>query len=266
MKKILFLIIFALLPFAAFGSDQTPPFPQSVCSEQLPYGMPTIKAKHPIICRMGYILEHDPIAKIPNWVSWTLTPQHVIGCVTRDDAFAADASLPVNQRATPADYAGSGYDQGHLANNADMSWDVKVARESFYMSNMSPQLPSVNRGTWKNLEQAERAWVYSTKHTFTIYAGNVFSENSKKIGENKVTVPDYLYKILIDNATKKSYAFIFPHKNGLDQDFTKYQTTVLDIEAVSGIVFPIPDSKTVKNALLPVDLKSYADKKKEICK
>ena len=115
-----------------------------------------------IICRGGYILEHNNQAKIPGWVAWTLTPDHVISCLPRDDAFAIDQSLGANS-AKPSDYAGSGYDQGHLANDADMSWDDQVEHESFYMSNMSPQLPSVNRGTWKNLESAARAWVYQTK-------------------------------------------------------------------------------------------------------
>lgn len=255
-----------LITVSAYAAEQQPPNLQAACGPQLPYGMPTIVAKNPIICRNAYILMHDPVAKIPRWVAWTLTPNHAIGCVARTNSFAADQSLPVTERSDPKDYAGSGYDQGHLANDADMSWDPQVEHESFYMSNMSPQLPSVNRGTWKNLESAERAWVYSTKHPFTTYAGNVYSSSSKTIGASKVVVPDFLFKIVIDDTTKKSYAFLFPHKDGLDSDFTKYQVTVADIEKTSGITFPVPDSKTVKNSPLAVDLKTIADDKKKQCK
>ena len=255
-----------LLTSAVFAAEQQPPKLVASCAAQVPYGTPSTTANHPVICRTAYILEHDPVAKIPNWVAWTLTPDHAIGCVARSNAFVTDQSLPNGARSTPADYAHSGYDQGHLANDADMSWDDQVEHESFYMSNMSPQLPSVNRGTWKNLESAERAWVYSSKHPFTIYAGNVYSSSSKTIGDDKVVVPDSLFKILTDNTTKKTYAFLFPHKDGLDSDFTKYQVTVADVEKASGITFPIPDSKTAKNPVPAADLKTIAADKKKQCK
>lgn len=266
MKLLKTFLFSLLLVGTAYAADQQPPKQVDTCKVQTPYGLPSTITNHPIICRNAYILEHDPVAKIPNWVAWTLTPDHAIGCVTRTNAFAADQSLLMAQRSDPKDYVGSGYDQGHLANDADMSWDPQVEHESFYMSNMSPQLPSVNRGTWKNLESAERAWVYSTKHPFTTYAGNVYSSSSKTIGADKVVVPDFLFKIVIDDTTKKVYAFLFPHKDGLDSDFTKYQVTVADVEKASGITFPVPDSKTVKNPPLPVDLKTLADDKKKQCK
>ena len=261
------LILFALMfCYPTYAAEQQPPKPVTSCSVQVPYGTPSTVVNHPVICRTAYLLEYDPAAKIPNWVAWTLTPDHVIGCVIRTNAFAADQSLSVGQRSKPSDYAGSGYDQGHLANDADMSWDEKVERESFLMSNMSPQLPSVNRGVWKNLESAERAWVYQTKHAHTIYAGNIYSSSSKTIGADKVVVPDFLYKVLIDDTTKRSYAFLFPHKNGLSSDFTQYQVSVADIERLSGTIFPVPDDKKLKNRAPVPDLKTIAQDKKNQCK
>jgi len=66
--------------------------------------------------------------------------------------------------------------------------------------------------------------------------------------------------------TKKSYAFLFPHRDGLDSDFTKYQVTVAEVEVASKIVFPVPDSKTIKNPVPVTDLKTLADDKKKQCK
>jgi endonuclease G len=266
LKAFLYSLLLFLISFSAFAADQQPPKPIDTCKVQVPYGAPSVSSGHPVICRSAYLLEHDPVAKIPNWVAWTLTPEHSIGCVPRSNAFATDQSLPKDQRSTPADYAGSGYDQGHLANAADMLWDAHVGDESFYMSNMSPQLPSVNRGTWKNLESAERAWAYQTKHSFTIIAGNIYSSSSKTIGPDKVVVPDFLFKLVTDNTTKNTYAFLFPHKDGLDSDFTKYQVTVADVEKASGITFYVPDSKTTKNQVPVIDLKTLADDKKNKCK
>jgi len=266
MKKILFFLALLITPFAAFAADQIAPLPKASCSVQVPFGEPSEKAGLPVICRKAYILESDTSAKIPAWVAWTLTPEHAIGCVARTNAFATDQSLLAVGHATPADYAASGYDQGHLANDADMSWDDQVEHESFYMSNMSPQLPNVNRGTWKNLESASRAWVYQTKHAHTIYAGNIWSASSKTIGVNKVVVPDSLFKIVVDDITKKSYAFLMPNKEGIDSDFTKFQVTVSDVEKATGYTFPVPDSKTVKNPVIKADLATLAADKKKQCK
>jgi endonuclease G, mitochondrial len=259
--KLLVAALFVATGFA-YAADQVPPHPIAQCAAQIPYGQPTIKAGDTLVCRAAYLLAFNSNTKTPDWVSWTLTPDHAIGCVVRTNAFAADQSLPAS--AKPQDYAGSGYDQGHLANDADMSWDNQVEHESFYMSNMSPQLPSVNRGTWKNLESAVRAWVYSTKHAHTIYAGNI--GGTKTIGASKVIVPDFLFKIVTDDVTKKSYAFLFPHKDGDDSDYTKYQVTVADVEKATGLTFPVPDSKTAKNPVPTTDLKTIAADKKAQCK
>jgi endonuclease G len=260
-----FLYSLVLISGFAYAADQAPPRPTNACNTMIPFGLPSAKTGETVVCRGGYILEHNNSAKIPGWVAWALTPDHVISCLPRDDAFAADQFLGASS-AKPSDYAGSGYDQGHLANNADMSYDATIARESFIMSNMSPQLPSVNRGTWKNLESAERAWVHSSKQTHAIVAGNIWSSGSKTIGAGKVIVPDSLYKILTNNVTKKSIAFIIPNIPGTSPDFTKYQVTVAEIEKASGYTFHVPDDKNVKNPIPPVDLKKIADDKKNQCK
>lgn len=264
MKKLLLALLF--LPTLVFAANQAPPRPVATCNVEAPYGLPSTQKDHPVVCRLGYVLEHDPAAKIPNWVAWTIEPTQVIGCAPRDDAFAADQSLPADKRADPKDYAGTGYDQGHLAPNADLSYDAAAAKESFYMSNMSPQLPALNRGTWKNLESATRAWVHQTNHAHTVYAGNIFTTSSKTIGTDKVVVPDVLFKIVVDNKSLLSYAYLMPNKTDIDADFGKYQVTVEQVEKASGIVFPVPDNKQAKNKPPVPDLKLFMDDKKKICK
>jgi len=70
----------------------------------------------------------------------------------------------------------------------------------------------------------------------------------------------------VNNATKQSIAFIIPNIAGTDQDFTKYQVTVADVEKASGYVFAVPDAKTAKNKIPAVDLKTIAADKKNQCK
>ena len=253
----------------SIAADQRAPLPPAQCAQHVPYGAPELaKSDATLICRQGYELYHDNVAKIPSWVAWSITPEHVNGCVARSNAFATDQSLPKGKGSTPADYAGSGYDQGHLANDAHQSWEVTVEHESFLMSNMSPQLPGLNRGIWKLLETSTGAWVFSRQHTLVVYAGNIYSAADKTIGPSKVVVPHQLWKIVIDKNTNEVLAFLFPQAENQGNDLTKVQVTVADVEKASGIVFHLPPgaSKTAKPALWPADFKSVEDNKKTVCK
>jgi endonuclease G len=265
-KLLLTTAIIISATFSAFAAEQAPPKPLASCQAQLPYGLPTAGKGSTQICRTAYLVDHDPVAKIPVWTAHTLTKEHVMGCLPREDAFAADQSIPKGQRAELADYVKSGYDQGHLVSNADLSWDRQVANESFYLSNMSPQLPALNRGVWKLLETTVRAYTYNTGHNTTVYAGNIWYPTSKTIGPDKVVVPDFLFKIFIDNTTKQSYAFIFPNKEGVSSNLPQFQVTVADVEKTTGLTFPVPDNKAGKNPFPSVDLNKIATDKKTVCK
>lgn len=265
MKKYILAAFIAFLPFSVFA-DQSPSRPMSACESQAPYGWPqTNRPNTTPLCRNAYALLHDNMAKVSPWVLYTLTPEHTVGCVVRTNAFAADQSLPVGQRSELIDYYKSGYDTGHIANDGDMSWNPIVERESFILSNMAPQLPSLNRGIWKLLETGVRTWAWQTGHSFTIYAGSIYTSNSPTIGPNHVVVPDAFYKIVIDNNAQKSMAWIFPHKENLGTNLTVYQVTVQDVENSTGIVFPVPDDKSVRNVMLPIAIAQFAKAKATQC-
>ena len=271
MNKFLLAISMLILSVSSsFAWTQRAPFPPAQCAALVPYGAPQVtKSDATLICRQGYFTLHDNIAKIPVWTTWVVSPQTVNGCVPRSNAFVADASLPANKRSDPKDYAGNGYDQGHIANDAHQSYDQQVEYESFLMSNMSPQLPGLNRGIWKLLESATGAWTFSRQHTLLIYAGNIYNTASdKKIGPDAVDVPDSFFKIVIDEQTKEVQAFLFPHKENQGNDLSVVQVTVADVEKASGIVFALPPgaSKTVKAPLWPIDFKAVAADKKAKCK
>jgi len=266
-------ILSAALFFGLCGTavawDQKPNQPIAACAAQVPYGAPVLnKPNTVVLCHTAYAVQHDNAAKIPAWVAYTLTPQHAIGCVARTNAFVANNILGASS-AKPSDYAGTGYDQGHLAPDGDMSWDVQVEYESFLMSNMSPQLPNLNRGIWKSLESNVRAWAYGNNQPYTIYAGNIYTVGKSKTIGTGVVVPDHLYKIVINNATKQVLAFTFPQVEKQEIDLPKHLVSIASIEAATGISFTVPPGtdKTKPAAVVwPVDLKKTADAKKAQCK
>lgn len=259
-------VMLSLMVVSTAEAQQAPPRPMVACESQVPYGWPVIRVPGTAeVCRTAYALLHDNDAKVARWVAYTLRPEHAIGCAPRVNAFAPDLGIPRGQRAELADYANSGFDTGHIANNADMSWDPAVARESFILSNMAPQMPALNRGAWRQLEQAVRAWAFNGNASMTIYAGSVFDSNSdRRIGPNGVIVPSAFYKIVINNETRRSLAFLFPHRDV--NDFRSVQTTVSAVEDATGIRFPVPDDRSARNTVWSVELSPLINARRERCR
>ena len=101
---------------------------------------------------------------------------------------------------TLKDYAGSGYDQGHLANAADWAFDCQKDEKTFRFYNALPQTPNLNRGVWKRWETELRK--RSQTDSLLIICGGVFTQNDKKIGDG-VYVPSSCWKIVIQLKTNK---------------------------------------------------------------
>jgi endonuclease G len=54
-----------------------------------------------------------------------------------------------------------------MAPSADMAWDEQAMSESFYLSNMVPQVGiGMNRGIWKDLEEKVRKWTLDRKSVY----------------------------------------------------------------------------------------------------
>ena len=224
----------------SFAWTQRPPEPVQNCQVHSPYGWPVATPAVQPICRQAYLVGYDAPAKLPRYVTYTLTPPNALGCVARTNAFVADQSIQDGAR--PDDYSGTGYDRGHMAPDGDMSWDQQVEYESFLMTNMSPQAGSLNRGIWKLLETSVRGWTVQRNQVFTIYAGNIYASSNQKIG-NGVIVPHSLYKVVINQATGEYAAWQFPHVSpypNLGNDLTLYRVPVANLEASAKVDFKFP--------------------------
>jgi endonuclease G len=121
--------------------------------------IPAITNPDAVIEKDFYILQYNEQFEQADWVAYELTRDEVMGSTDRKDSFKTDTEIGTGS-ATLADYRGSGYDRGHLAPAADMKMSALSMSDSFYMSNMSPQHPSFNRGIWSKLESYVRTWAY----------------------------------------------------------------------------------------------------------
>jgi endonuclease G len=265
MKK-LFLILF-LLTTQVWAWDQRAPLPPQACAVHSPYGFAATQRQVQPICREAYFVAYDAPVKIPAYVAYTLLPQNALGCFPRTNAFVADQSVP--NGATPADYAGTGYDKGHAAPDGDLSWGQQVEYESFLMTNMYPQHGSLNRGIWKLLETSIRGWAAQQNRPFTIYVGAMYGAGNEYIGRG-VIVPNGYYKIVIDQQTGAVAGWVFPHTKpyqNLGNDLTRFRVTVADIQKQAGVQFKFPANarELQPGQEWPVDFGALTTAKRQKC-
>src|SRR6056297_3514043 len=161
-----------------------------------------------------YTLSYDEQHEQAEWVAYELTASEVNGSYDRTDNFRRDPNVETGSPSL-ADFKGSGYDRGHLAPAADMSFSHTAMSESFYLSNMSPQEASFNRGIWRQLESQVRDWASENGSVYVV-TGGILDGNYQDIGYNDVTVPTHYYKIVLDydGNDSKAIAFILPNKKG----------------------------------------------------
>ena len=191
-----------------------------------------------IIDREGYALGYIERHEQPAWVIYHMTKAEATTKVaSREDNFREDPEITTGS-ATLADYRRSGYDRGHLAPAADMSFSIKTMDESFYLSNMSPQLGEFNRGIWKDLEAQVRSFAIFEGDIY-VATGPIFPSETepKAIGPNKVTVPKAFYKVIWDRtAPEKMIGFILPHE-GSSKSLKSFAVSVDEVEQKTGLDF-----------------------------
>jgi endonuclease G len=219
-------------------------FGQTVHHATAQLEIPRIHPQDQIIHHSAYTLAYDEAHEQASWVAYELTATETTGPAERSSSFYEDP-LVVTGSASNADYSGSGYDRGHLAPAGDMTWSAEAMRESFYYSNMSPQVPSFNRGIWKKLETQVRTWA-QVYEIIQIVTGPVLTGELHSIGINNVSVPSYYYKIILDHQGPDIKAIGFVMANAASSmPLQSFVVTIDQIEKLTGIDFfpALPDAE-----------------------
>ncbi len=190
-----------------------------------------------------YMLCYVEAHEQPAWTAYVLDGQKLKeGKLRRTQDFREDPKVSTRS-AMLADYRRSGYDRGHLVPAGDFKWDSIGMSETFYLSNMSPQLHEFNAGIWEAIERTARGWA-KQKGRLVIYTGPLLRPNLKKIGQN-VSVPDTFYKVVyaISGKEVQAVAFLVPHRSFPENMVARFMVSVDSVEKVSGIDFfpALPD-------------------------
>jgi endonuclease G len=121
-------------------------------------GLPNLEQGDEVIAHPGHMLVYSEKHEQPKWTAHIATPDLITGNLARIDSFLPDPLVKTGTAVTP-DYWNSGYDRGHLVPSADMRWNYDALKATYYYSNISPQVPELNRETWADLEDWGRRYV-----------------------------------------------------------------------------------------------------------
>ncbi len=113
---------------------------------------------------LNYALEWNADKKHTAWVAFSFDQTTSATNVKRTDAWEVDPSLPVEMQTTESMHKSDGFDKGHLVASYDRVYATKANEQTFYYSNMSPQLNSFNGGFWASFEGLVQRWARSNRY------------------------------------------------------------------------------------------------------
>jgi endonuclease G len=256
------------------------------------YGFPGPVAD--VASRTALVSSYDRRTRNPHWVVEHITPASL---AQRDgdrkhSAFVEDAAIPEKFQAKLKDYFRSGYDRGHQVPAADCKWSQKAMDETFFLSNMCPQVgEGFNRDYWAHFEDFCRrlAHKYPSVRIVTgpLYlpkrdaTDNKWYVKYEVIGNPpNVAVPTHFYKVIFaeDSAVPGSGspvalgAFVLPNaKIPNDKPLGDFEVPLEAVERASGLEFatklPLQRRKRLcAETNCSVVVKEYADRQKAFAK
>ena len=211
----------------------------------------------------NYTCLYDPEMYASYWVAYPLCYDHINGS-GREDQWAYDPLVPEAKQTNlkkgaygvnvaTANYSNNLYSRGHQIANSDRNGVDDMADQTFYMTNLTPQLQyGFNGGIWNNLEVAIQGLTSSCDTVYVVtgaaYRKKGGNETINTIVNSRdsktIPVPNYYWKALLkvtwngDSVTAAStIGFWYPHTDLKDESYydAKYVVNVNQIETWTGL-------------------------------
>jgi endonuclease G len=206
--------------------------------------------------RASLVSSFDRRTKNPIWVAEHITPESL---KTKDgdrgnSSFLEDPTIPEKFRGKLKDYFRSGYDRGHQVPAADCKWSQEAMNDTFYLSNMCPQVgDGFNRDYWAHLEDFCRR--LTTKYpSVRIVTGPLYLPKRDADGKWRVSyemignppniaVPTHFYKVIFAEDGKAGGqvavgAFVLPNaKIPNETPLGSFEVPLESVERAAGLEF-----------------------------
>lgn len=199
-----------------------------------------------------FSLAVNKVRRFAFWVAWNIDGGSIRRLSRKSIPFIIDPRVPQEFQVGDELYAGNRLDRGHIARRADLLWGApaeaeKANKDSFFFTNISPQMDDFNQGQrgglWGRLEDAvfEDTDVEDLK--VSLFGGPVFRDDDRDF--INVKLPREFWKVIVfvEDGTLKAKAFLLAQN--LDQlrafeldAFKVYQVALTEVEERCGLIFP----------------------------
>lgn len=182
--------------------------------------------------------------RVALWVAYPLCKFYTNGDAGRTNAWALDPLLGEDSAAPFGGYAGD-YARGHQLPSADRQCCYEANAQTFYGTNMTPQLNAHNERIWADLENKVRGYASSSDTTYVVTGVMVSASSAiqKDSYGNNVTVPDAYFKAVLKYSpsstlgTWNAAAFYLEHRAYTGSIGKEHSMSIDELEEMTGIDF-----------------------------
>lgn len=178
------------------------------------------------------------------WVAYPLSKFYLNGDAGRTNAWALDPLLGDLSAAPFGGYAGD-YARGHQLPSADRQCSYDANAQTFYGTNMTPQLNAHNEGIWADLENKVRIVAKASDTTYVVTGvvtegSTIFTTDSY---DKPMTVPTAYFKALLRYSKSSTLgqwnaaAFYLEHRAYSESLGKNHSMSVDELEELTGIDF-----------------------------
>ena len=182
--------------------------------------------------------------RVALWVAYPLCKLYTNGSAGRTNAWALDPLLGEDSAAPFGGYAGD-YARGHQLPSADRQCCYDANAQTFYGTNMTPQLNEHNEKIWADLESKVRGYANTSDTTYVV-TGVIVSPSSKKERDSygqSVTIPDAYFKAILKYSKSSTLgawnaaAFYLEHRAYSGSVSKEHSMSIDELEEMTGIDF-----------------------------
>lgn len=207
----------------------------------------------------NYTICYNTELMAAEWVAYPMHSLYTNGSANRDNSsFTKEPSIASNQQMSG--YYKSPYNRGHQIAAADRKCSQEMMDQTFYVTNMTPQLGRFNSTLWGNLEGKVRS--EQCKDTLYVVTGAYFkgkhdasiATSTTDSGGKRCPIPSHYYKILlrtvgkdtgkriaeITDATElQAVGVLIPHHDSGSSTYLKDEwfVSVEELEELTGFEF-----------------------------
>lgn len=212
---------------------------------------------------VNMIIEWDCGKKAQRWTAYQMYRANSVSNWNRNnwkdtewkgDPFQADPTLAPEYRTELEDYRETGFQRGHICPSADRLCSKEANEQTFYLSNMHPQIGAFNTGVWQTMETQLRKWNVDTfRDTLFVCKGGTIADGqtiapSKLVSNSSMSlpVPQYFFMAILckKSGTYMAIAFWAEHKADNSVNLAPYTKSIDELEELTGIDFfcNLPDN------------------------